>query len=104
LEKGDLHLCTKLINVSFYTAIHYLFSLTSKLVVSDELSLIIENNENVKDLNTEQIDKLLSLTNSWMESIQKEINFIEDIMVGNPTMFCLYFFLNKVESKYMRYF
>jgi len=56
--------------------------LTSKLVVSDELSLIIENNTNVKDLDTEQIDQLLSLINLWMESLQKEINLIEDIKVG----------------------
>lgn len=59
-----------------------LFSLTTKLVISDELSLIIEKNTNVKDLDTKQIDQLLSLINSWMESLQKEINFIEDIMVG----------------------
>ncbi|CAH1731507.1 unnamed protein product [Aphis gossypii] len=57
-------------------------SLTSKLVVSDELSLIIENNTNVKDLDTEQIDQLLSLINLWMESLQKEINLIEDIKGG----------------------
>ncbi|XP_025202205.1 uncharacterized protein LOC112599500 [Melanaphis sacchari] len=57
-------------------------SLTSKLVVSDELSLLIENNTNVKDLDAKQIDQLLSLMNSWMKSLQKEINFIEDIMGG----------------------
>jgi len=57
------------------------------LVVSDELSLIIENNTNVKDLNTKQIDQLLSSMNSWMESLQKEIDFIEDIMVGNSPIF-----------------
>ncbi|KAL4127331.1 hypothetical protein QTP88_011506 [Uroleucon formosanum] len=29
-----------------------------------------------------QIDQLLNLTNAWMESLQKEINFIKDIMGG----------------------
>jgi len=76
----------------YYFHCNTLFSLTSKLVISDELSLIIENNTNAKDLDPKQIDQLLSLTNSWMESLQKEINFIEDIMVGNQTMYCFYFF------------
>lgn len=77
-----LYYCPKLTIILTIYIIEILFSLTSKLVVSDELSLIIENNTNVKDLDTEQIDQLLSLINLWMESLQKEINLIEDIKVG----------------------
>lgn len=79
-------------------------SLTYKLEISDELTLVIKNNIRVEDLSEERINHLLSLMTSWTGTMQAEINLIDEITVSDQHKFLFKnFFFNRNPIKVYNY-